>query len=417
MTQQIVIIGAGEAGARAAVSLRERGFGGSVTVVGYEPHAPYERPPLSKAVITSELYPDNPTVILDDQRRAELAVKLISGVRATSIDRATKMVLLGNGSKVGYSKLLLATGAVPRRLGVAGESHGNVLYLRTFSDALKLRDRLRPGIELVIIGGGFIGLEIAASAVARRCTVTLVEAGERLLRRGVPEVVADRIAAAHRAAGVEILTSVAVEAISARGERHEVRLNDGSVLTCNLIVAGVGAIPETRLAALSGLAVDNGISTDAFLQTIDPDIFSAGDCCSFPHPLYGGRRIRLEAWRNAQDQGAVAAANVLGAKTAYIAVPWFWSDQYDETLQVAGLFDESCSTVERRLDKGASVYFHLDPKGRLMSASAVGANDLIAKDIRVAEMLIARQASPSVADLRNPLFKLKGLLKDEAPAQ
>ncbi|WP_281015461.1 FAD-dependent oxidoreductase [Lichenihabitans psoromatis] len=150
--------------------------------------------------------------------------------------------------------------------------------------------------------------------------------------------------------GVTILTSVAVASIVGDGRRHDVLLRDGSVLTADLVVAGIGAIPETRLATTCGLAIENGIRVDAFLQTDDPDIYAAGDCCSFPHELYGGRRIRLEAWRNARDQSATAAANILGAQTPYRAVPWFWSDQYSETLQVAGLFDASCITVERSLD-------------------------------------------------------------------
>ena len=228
--------------------------------------------------------------------------------------------------------------------------------------------------------------------------------------RGVPEVVAERISAKHRAAGVVVLTSAKIDAIVQCGQRRAVRLKDGSLLTADLVVAGIGAIPETRLATTCGLAIDNGIRVDAFLQTGDPDIYAAGDCCSFPHDLYGGRRIRLEAWRNAQDQGAAAGANMLGARTPYCAVPWFWSDQYDETLQVAGLFESSCTTLERQLGETGSLYFHLNPEGRLLAASAVGPNAAIAREIRIAEMLIARRASPRPADLCNPSFKLKDLL-------
>ena len=410
MTAGVLIIGAGEAGARAAVTLRERGFAGPVALVGNEPHVPYERPPLSKAVMTSPLRSETPTVILDRAKLADHSIDFLSNVQAEAIDRASRTVVVGNGSDLRYSKLLLATGASPRRLDVEGGSENGVLYLRTFSDALALRGRLQPSSEIVVIGGGFIGLEIAASAVARGCRVTLVEMGPRILTRGVPEVVAERISARHRAAGVVILTSVTIDGIVRQGDRSAVRLQDGSVLTADLVVAGIGAVPETRLATTCGLAVDNGIRVDAFLHTDDHDIYAAGDCCSFPHDLYGGRRIRLEAWRNAQDQGAAAAANMLGARMPYCAVPWFWSDQYDETLQVAGLFDPSCTTVERHLDQGASIFFHLDPEGRLIAASAVGPNAAIARDIRIAEMLIARRASPEPADLCESSFKLRDLL-------
>ncbi|WP_320199706.1 NAD(P)/FAD-dependent oxidoreductase [Agrobacterium sp. rho-13.3] len=412
MTEAIVIIGAGEAGVRAAVSLRERGFKGSISLVGNEEHAPYERPPLSKAVITSELLPDAPKIISNHLELAERSIDFIPNVIAEKIDRSARSVSLSDGRDLQYSKLLLATGALPRRLGVTGASAENILYLRTFSDALKLRHRLEPGSRLIVIGGGFIGLEIAASAIARGCEVTILETAPRLLMRGVPEVVAERITDRHRNAGVDIRTSVEIEEVSGDGKQYSVRLKDGAVLVCDLIVAGIGAIPETHLASACGLAVENGISVDSYLQASDPDIFAAGDCCSFPHQLYDGRRVRLEAWRNAQDQGAIVAANMLGFKTRYSAVPWFWSDQYDETLQVAGLFDPSCSTVERKLDENTSVYFHLAPDGRLLSASAVGANNIIAKEIRIAEMLIALRAHPDAADLSNPSFKLKDLLKN-----
>lgn len=410
METGVVIIGAGEAGARAAVTLRDRGFAGPITLIGRESHFPYERPPLSKAVITAPLLPEAPAAILDHRKLAEYAVTFIANAHAEAIDRARRTIVLNGAREIGYAKLLLATGASPRRLNVEGGWGDGVLYLRTLSDALTLRGRLQPSSEIVVVGGGFIGLEIAASAVARGCAVTLVETASRLLMRGVPEAVAERIAARHRAAGVMVLTSVTIDAILQRGGRQVVRLEDGSVLTADLVVIGVGAIPETRLATTCGLAVDNGIRVDAFLQTDDPNIFAAGDCCSFPHGLYGGRRVRLEAWRNAQDQGAAAAANMLGAQTPYDAVPWFWSDQYDETLQVAGLFDPSCTTVKRNLGETASMFFHLDPESRLVAASAVGPNAAIAREIRMAEMLIARRAHPEPCDLGNPSFKLKDLL-------
>jgi 3-phenylpropionate/trans-cinnamate dioxygenase ferredoxin reductase subunit len=412
MTDGMVIVGAGEAGVRAASSLRERGFRGPVALVGNEMHAPYERPPLSKEVMTCDVSPESPKAILDRQKLADLSIDFISNVRVDAVDRSARTVRLNDGSGLSYTKLLLATGASPRRLSVAGGTDDNVHYLRTFADAVKLRNRLRSGTRIVIVGGGFIGLEIAASAVARGCKVTLLETAPRLLMRGVPEVVAERISARHRAAGVDILTSAAIEAIAGHGDRHSVRLKDGIELTCDLIVAGIGAIPETRLAESCGLVVENGISVDAFLETSDPDIYAAGDCCSFPHQLYGGRRIRLEAWRNAQDQGAIAAANMLGYKTRYAAVPWFWSDQYDDTLQVTGLFDPDCNTVERPLDDRTSVFFHLDPGGRLIAASAVGENSRIAKEIRLAEMLIALRACPAPENLSNPSFKMKELLKE-----
>jgi 3-phenylpropionate/trans-cinnamate dioxygenase ferredoxin reductase component len=227
--------------------------------------------------------------------------------------------------------------------------------------------------------------------------------------RGVPVEVAERVAKRHVAAGVDLRTGVCIERIGRHGDRESVILADGNVLDYDVVVTDIGAVPDTRLAEASGLAVENGVRVDEYLRTDDSDIYAAGDCCSFPHPLYDGRRIRLEAWRNAQDQGNVVATNMLGGKDAYAAVPWFWSDQYDQTLQVAGLSDEGASMVEREL-VGAQLFFHLDADGRLVAASGIGPNGVI-RDIRLAEMLIAKRATPDPAALASPEVKLKSLLR------
>lgn len=407
-TPGMVIVGAGEAGARAASRLREAGYAGPVILIGDEAHGPYERPPLSKAVMTAA-GEATPAFILDEAKLAVQAITHLAGVRAERIDRDARRVLLDDGRALAYDKLLIATGAGPRRLPTPGATDANVLYLRTFADALGLRARLRPGSRLVVIGGGFIGLEIAASARARGCGVTLVEMAPRILMRGVPAAVAEHVAERHRAEGVTMRIGVGIERIAHGEQGPVVLLADGSVLEADVVVAGIGAVPETRLAEASGLSIENGIRADEQLRTDDADIFAAGDCCSFPHPLYGGRRIRLEAWRNAQDQGSLAAENMLGGAAAYAAVPWFWSDQYDETLQVAGLTDEGTAVVERDLG-GARLFFHLDRAGRLVAASGIGPNALIARDIRLAEMLIARRAAPDPAALALPSVKLKTFL-------
>lgn len=404
----MIIVGAGEAGARAASALRERGYAGPVTLVGEEAHGPYERPPLSKRFMTGEAE-ERPAFILDEGKLAAQSIVHLSGVRATRIDAAAHRLRLADGRVLPYSKLLIATGAGPRLLPTPGAGPDNVLYLRSFADALRLRERLRPGSRLTIIGGGFIGLEIAASARERGCSVTLIEMAPRILMRGVPREVADRVQARHEAAGVRFRLGIAIARIERQGAAEAVVLADGFIVLSDAIVAGIGAIPETALAEASGLAIENGVRVDEQLRTSDPDIFAAGDCCSFPHPLYDGRRVRLEAWRNAQDQGTVAAANMLGAAEVFGAVPWFWSDQYDETLQVTGLIDAASIMVERPL-RDARLFFHLAADGRLVGASAVGPNGLIAKEIRLAEMLIARRAAPDAAALASPSVKLKALL-------
>jgi 3-phenylpropionate/trans-cinnamate dioxygenase ferredoxin reductase subunit len=284
------------------------------------------------------------------------------------------------------------------------------VYLRTFNDALAIRAHLGSERRVAIIGGGFIGLELAASARKLGATVTVVEAQQRILMRGVPAEIAGIIHKAHEAEGVAIRTGQGIAAIADDGKEVAIALADGQKIVADLAVIGIGAVPVTTLAAEAGLAIDNGIAVDEHLRTADPDIFAAGDCCSFPLAIYGGRRVRLEAWRNAQEQGALAARNMLGGNEAHAAVPWFWSDQYGLTLQIAGLSDEGKNVVRRDLDDGAFILFHLAGDGRLVAASGIGPGNAVARDIRLAEMLIAKRASPAPEALGSQAVKLKSLL-------
>ncbi|MBN9432513.1 MAG: FAD-dependent oxidoreductase [Bosea sp.] len=410
MTERIVIVGAGEAGARAALALRENGFAGAIALVGEEAHLPYERPPLSKAALIDGDAP-RPATILTEERLAEHGIDHVAGASALAIDRAAHRLTLQDRDPLPYDRLLIATGARARRLAVPGAGPDNVHYLRSFGEAEALRRRLSPGSRLVVIGGGFIGLELAAAARARGAEATVIEMAPRLLGRAVPADLAAVIAARHAAEGVAIIIGAAIERIETLPDgRHRVVLAGRDPVDGDTIVAGIGAVPEAALAAEAGLALDNGIAVDTHLATSDPDIFAAGDCCSFPHALYGGRRLRLEAWRNAQDHGNAAAKSMLGLGEPYAAVPWFWSDHYDLTLQIAGLPDEGAVTVSRPLAGDARLDFHLAGDGRLVGASAVGPNGAIAREVRLAEMLIGRRASPDPASLADPAVKLKSLM-------
>jgi 3-phenylpropionate/trans-cinnamate dioxygenase ferredoxin reductase component len=412
-TAGMVIIGAGEAGARAAAALREQGYAGPVTLIGEERHLPYERPPLSKAAMTSGEAPSAAT-ILTEERLAAQNILHISSAMVTEIDRAGHAVLLDRGERLPYAKLLLATGARPRKLTTPGAEAGGVLYLRTFDDALALRGRLTPGIRLAVIGGGFIGLEIAASALERGCAVTVIEMAPRILGRAVPAEVAALVGEAHAAAGIRLITGIGIAGIEREDGASAVVLADGTRLLCDAIIAGIGAVPETALAERAGLAIENGVRVDGRLATDDPDIFAAGDCCAFPHPVFDGRRLRLEAWRNAQDQGNHVARAMLGATAAFEAIPWFWSDQHGLTLQIAGLPDEGDTTVTRDLG-GTTLHFHLKA-GRLVGASAFGPIGQVAREIRLAEMLIQARAHPAAPALADPSVKLKALLAAERAA-
>ncbi|WP_027061929.1 NAD(P)/FAD-dependent oxidoreductase [Mesorhizobium loti] len=407
MARGMVIIGAGECGGRAALALCDLGYDGPVTLVGDEPHLPYERPPLSKEAMASDA--PEIKVIASDEVLAGKSIRHIHSVQAVAIDRAAHTVRLSDGSVLPYDKLLLATGSIPRKLPMPGLG-ARCVYLRTFADALAIRAHLGAGNRIAVIGGGFIGLELAAAARKLGASVTVIEAQLRILMRGVPVEIAEIIHQAHIAEGVDIVCGEGIASIADDGRQVRVGLAGGREITADLAIIGIGAIPVTGVAAEAGLTIDNGIAVDVELRTSDPDIFAAGDCCSFPLAVYGGRRVRLEAWRNAQEQGALAAKNMLGAGEAHASVPWFWSDQYGLSLQIAGLSDEGKSTVRRDLGDGAFILFHLAGDGRLVAASGIGPGNAVARDIRLAEMLIGKQARPAPEALESQAVKLKSLL-------
>ncbi|PDV86764.1 ferredoxin reductase [Rhizobium sp. H4] len=401
-----VILGAGECGARAAFALREKGFDGEITLVGAEPLHPYERPPLSKAGSDAS----DPKFIVAAEKYAENRIRLLTGLEATNFDPASRTVTLSNGTALLYDKLLLATGAAARSFPGAPEDSPHIRALRTHDDAAALREAMKPGRHIAIIGGGFIGLELAATARLLGAKVTVIEGLERVLKRGVPEEIAHLLTERHRAEGVDIRCGVSIEALTAEGGKARIRLSSGEVIEADLALVGIGARPNVEIAQRAGLTIENGIAVDTYLRTSAPDVFAAGDCCSFPLPIYGDRRVRLESWRSAQEQGTLAAANMLGLDVAVSSVPWFWSDQYDMTLQIAGLAEGAATHYRRDLGTGAFILFHLDADGRLIAASGIGPGNAVARDIRLAEMLIAARAHPAPSALTAADVKLKSLL-------
>jgi len=404
----IIIIGAGEAGSAAAIGLREGGWTGSLILANAERHRPYERPPLSKAVLTGEGEQSPSALIAHGHRFEELGVELLSNVIVQSIDRNRRAVTMADGKEIAYDRLLVAVGAIPRRLNVEGGEHA--LVLRTFDDSIALRAHLSAGKRLTVIGAGFIGLELAASARSLGVDVTVLEAAPRVLMRGVPAAIAELIATRHRSAGVDIRVGTSLERIEKRASDFLVHVAGGEPVRADAVVAGVGAAPNVGLAQQAGLELDNGIAVNERLATSDPDIFAAGDCCSFPHVLYGGRRVRLEAWRNAQHQGEAVARSMLGAGEAFAKVPWFWTDQYDLHFQMAGLALGASSVVTRQIADDAMLMFHLADDGRLLAASGIGPIGRVAKEVRIGEMLIERGARIAPSSLASPDVRLKSLL-------
>ncbi len=408
----MVIIGAGHAGGRAAHALREAGWTGAVTMIGTDAVAPHERPPLSKELLAGTKVADDCALFADDFYR-EQDIDLRMDTTAEAIDRQRREVLLSDGTRVSYERLLLATGAAPRRLPIPGTALAGVHYLRDITNSAALKTRLVPGAHIVIIGGGFIGLEVAANAVTLGCAVTVVEAGDRLLMRAVPARIAERMRTRHAAAGVSFRLGRQVTEIQGGDGVTGVRLDDGTEIACDTVLISVGAIPRVALAEAAGLAVDNGIVVDATLRTSDPNIFAAGDVCSFDHGLFGAR-IRLESWKNAEEQGPIAARNMLGGSEECSSAPWMWSDQYDMTIQIAGLPDRGARAIERPLEGDAVVVFHLADDGRLVGASGYGPTGAIGRAIRLGQMMIERGLYPDPTALADPSVNLKALMRQQA---
>jgi 3-phenylpropionate/trans-cinnamate dioxygenase ferredoxin reductase subunit len=330
----IVIVGAGQAAATLAETLRRRGHDGPVTIIGDEADPPYQRPPLSKKYLTGEIARER-LYLRPPQAWADDGITIRIRTRATGIDRAARRVDLSDGSTLTYDRLVLATGSVPRRLpdGIGGNLPG-VFSIRSLADADAMAPHLRHNARLVVIGGGYIGLEAAAVARRRGLHVTVIEAAPRILGRVAAPETAAWFLALHRTQGVTVIEGAALARLEGDSAVQRAVLADGRVLPADLVVAGIGIQPATALAEDAGLAIDNGIAVDAFCATSDPDIFAIGDCASFPQD---NRRLRLESVPNAIDMGAALAATLTGAPQPYVARPWFWSDQYEVKLQIAGL--------------------------------------------------------------------------------
>jgi 3-phenylpropionate/trans-cinnamate dioxygenase ferredoxin reductase subunit len=410
----MVIVGAGHVGGRAAQALRAFGWTGPIVLIGAEPHLPYERPPLSKGLLTGAQ--DAASCAL--RPAADYDADQISHVVAwvESIDPVQREVVITGGPqraerRIAYEALLLATGGHLRRLDIPGADLPGILGLRTLDDAAQIAPQLQPGARVVIVGGGFIGLEVAASARQRGCEVTVIEGAPRLLGRAVPEAIGAQVLALHRARGVEVRLGTLPTAFERQPDGStQVTLNDGTALVADTVLVGIGIAPAVELAAQAGLALGrSGIAVDAQLATSAPGVYAAGDVAEFPSPL-SGQPIRQETWQNAETQAGVAAANMLGQGRVHDTAPWFWSDQYDHQVQVSGEPALGTSVVPRPLAGDASIDFHLDAAGRLVGASGFGPVSALAKEFKLARMLVERRRQPSPEALADVGVKLKSLL-------
>lgn len=405
--ERVVVIGAGQAGFETCAQLRALGHSGPIALVGAEAHRPYQRPPLSKAYLLGKVELDRlffrPARYFEDER-----IDLHLSTTCTGIDRQARQLRLSDGATLGYEALLLATGARPIRLSEdIGGALSGVHYMRELADADALASRITPEARVLVVGGGYIGLEAAAVCAGLGLRVVVVEAAPRILQRVASAETSAYFRRLHRARGVELRERTQLtRLLGETGRLTGAELSDGSTISADIAIVGIGVRPNQELAQAAGLAVDDGIRVDARCRTGDPAIFAAGDCASFPH---GDGHLRLESVGNAIDQAQVVARAIIGQEPTYDPRPWFWSDQFDTKLQIAGLSQGHDRVVARKGD-GAAVSYWYYREGRLIAIDAM--ND--PRAYMVAKRMIESGSSPDPDSVADPATDLKGLLA--APA-
>jgi 3-phenylpropionate/trans-cinnamate dioxygenase ferredoxin reductase subunit len=397
----IVIIGAGHAAGQAAASLRQAKFEGSITIIGDEAHVPYQRPPLSKQYLAGTQVADK-VYLRAEKFYADKDIQLMLDTRATQIDPGTKTINLDNGETIAYEKLLISTGSRPRKLSTEGSDLSGIHYLRTMDDVDGIRADVKPGANLVIVGGGYIGLEVAAVGIELGMNVHVLEMEERILQRVTTPDMSAYYHKLHSDRGVHIHTQTGVTGFSGNGKVEKVLCGDES-FAADIVIVGIGIIPNIEIAEEAGIHCDNGIVVDDHCCTSDPDIYAAGDCTNHPNPLMN-KRLRLESVPNAMDQARVSTANMLGDDKVYAAIPWFWSDQYELKLQMVGFSADGDSQVLRGdMENHQFAIFYLKD-GKVVAADAVNSP----KEFMLCKQLVGKPADP--AQLADPETDLKSLL-------
>lgn len=404
--RSIVIVGAGVAGVRAAASLRARGFDGELKVVGREPHMPYDRPPLSKDFLLNPGSTEAGALLHDESFYRSSEIDLMLGQEVLRILPAERRVTLSSGRMIAADKVLLCTGGVPRQLNVDGAGLDGVCYLRSLDDAATLGERLSNAPAVVVIGGGFIGAEVAAAARQRGCEVTLVEIAPVPLAHVLGSTIGHVYAGLHRRHGVDVRTGVGVDSIRGSGKVREVLLSDGQLVPADLVVVGIGMLPDTQMAHESGIAVENGIVVDEYGRTSLEPVFAAGDVANRIDPR-SGVRVRREHWQSAQRHAESVAACILGDMQVFEEIPWFWSDQFGHNLQLAGERREGDSTILRGSLEGMSFSSFSVRDGRLVGVVAVDRP----RDVRAAMKLIEAGAHIDPALLSDSSVDLRQVVK------
>lgn len=403
--ETVLIIGGGLAGASAAETLRTEGFDGRVIIAGEEPAAPYDRPPLSKDVLRGEK-PADATGLHDEAWYAERSIEVLTGARVQQIDRTERAALAG-GSLIPFNVALIATGASPRMLEIEGATLPGVHVLRTREHAAAIAASLQAGAHVVIVGGGFIGCEVAASARARGADVTIIEPLPALLARALGEETGEAIAGLHRAQGVTVRTRTGVERFTGSSRVERVHLTDGTAIDADVVVVGIGVTPNVEIAREAEIGCDDGILVDALCRTSAAPIYAAGDCARRLDAITG-ERLRVEHWDNALAQGAAAARAMLGRSEPFVHVPWFWSDQYEHSIQMSG-HPSAWDRIVRRGDlaAGDGLAWYLDGP-RLRAVLGIGRN----RDVRAARGFLELGVTPTDDELADESFDVRAAVKE-----
>jgi 3-phenylpropionate/trans-cinnamate dioxygenase ferredoxin reductase subunit len=401
LTNRVVIAGAGHAAGQVVASLRQHKFAGHIVLVGDEPHLPYQRPPLSKKYLAGDI-PAERLLLKPESFYDDPAIELQLDTLIASIDRDGKFLQVEDGDDIEYDKLVIATGSRVRRLHVEGTDLKGVHYLRNIADVDGIRDGMDAGKKIVIVGAGYIGLEVAAVARQAGLNVTVIEMADRVMSRVVSPETSDFYQIEHTDQGVRFCLSAGVSSLNGKKRIKSVTTSNGDEIPADIVVIGVGVQPNTELATGAGLEVDNGVVVDDHCRTSDPDIFAVGDCTSHPNAVYG-RSLRLESVHNAVEQAKTAAANICGQDVSYNQVPWFWSDQYDLKLQIAGLSEDYDDVVIRGnpAERSFSCLYLRD--NRLIAVDAINAP----RDFVQSKQLIADRTEVTAEKLADPATPLK----------
>ena len=400
MKNDIVIIGAGHAGGMVAISLRQRQYQGSITLIGEENFLPYQRPALSKGFLAAEI--EEKRLYLKSRAYFEKNnINIIRNCKAIAINRNNKTITLENHKQHNYEKLIIATGSIVNKLKTTSKQ-ADLFYLRTIKDSLKIREKLNKNNKITIIGAGYIGLEIASIAIKKSLEVSILEMENRVMGRVVSSEVSDFLQKKHQSEGVKFKFNTSITDITDRGNQKKISFNDGSFINTDVVVVGVGIKPNIELAKSSGLVCDNGITVDENGQTSDRHIFAVGDCCNHPNTILK-QRLRLESVQNAVEQAKTIAASISGSKKPYQQVPWFWSDQYNIKLQIAGISENHDKRVIRGNSSAEKFAVFYQKEKRLVAVDAVNSP----KEFMIGKKWIEMQAEISLELIKDMDVNLK----------